>query len=541
MFRSLYLSLLLLLSFSITSVASASLELFELRVDSTNHAVIELKTGFTSANEIVQLVEARLDNVLIPITKQGERLWLSENPIEGGAHTLNLRLNVADKGQYQSVSAGIVNVNTDISIISQRLSSEQDPAIREQLIAERAQLYIERQDLMALQSGLKNLVVSENHIFELTVRGLNLVEIRNVACVTNINRDFATIITDSENYNLGERSLVTAGIDILPDNPNYEISVLAYFNNKAVVVNKLTDSEAVAFSPDLAEVGEFAWRVDLYLQDKNRALEYNEVILNLERSIDSTNRQIARERDQVLKDLLIQEKARLNQELQIVKRQLSDIRVKVDSQTASINVGEKGIDLKSFFASLLLKNSFNHENLHYVAGDTVEYSIQVISGFLGDDGEQELVVRGWLNGAKQKLVADGVYFYQGSSVIAEDASGEQAFISRLYLRSKVRSQSVRGGIAKAEVKLREYMHLRAGAYDTIMEQYYARKVTEMEKVIANYYRILEQMLDMVGYERNILTIEGTELPPITCSEEDVTAQFPDAGFRILIKEQTWHS
>ncbi len=531
MFRSLCLFSILVFSLLNQNFANAALELFELRLDGSSRAIIEMKSGFTSANEIIQMVDAKLDGSSIELVRQGDRLWLSHAPIESGDHTLNLRLNIADKNEYESVSSAIVNLNARISIIKQRLKSEQDPAVRKQLLAEHKELKVERRDLIVLQSGLKKQVISENHIFAVGESGL---QVQSVECVSGVGRAFGVLRVDSATYSLGDRGLLTVSTSILPDNENFEIAHIGYFSNKKVAVDKLTDSEAVAFSPDLTEIGEFSWKIDFYLQDRYKAIEYNEAILKLEKLIDSTNRQIARELDPVLKDLLIQEKAELNQELQIVKRQLNSIRVKVDSHTLDITVGEKGFELLSLFGSLLLKNSFNHANLIYRAGETVEYTIQVISGFIGNDGKQEIVIRGQLGGEKQSLVKESDYFYNGQTQLSEDAQGEQTFVSRLYVRSKVRADSVKVGIAKAEEKLIEYMHLRAEGRDTIMEQYYDRKVTEMEKVVANYYRILEQMLEQIAFEKTILTIDGSE-PPVECVEGDVTDQFVDDGFALAIR------
>ena len=323
--------------------------------------------------------------------------------------------------------------------------------------------------------------------------------------------NFVNLQSDEESYEVGEKALLTAHVKIGPMNPNYELYFKSSFGGANLAIDRITENEAVSFTPEFTEAGTFEWSVRVYMQDKNvaKALELSKA--NARAENERINSSLSHETDPEIREMLLEMRNRNNVIISKINAEMAANRRHLQTVILDVVVEEMDKCNKNESNSpiVLFNVKLDRPNYTYAVGERANF---VVTRFVDFDGNEkfEYVVRAkFENWTVSTLETDNDYVTSGQTFVFEpEHVGEKTLKVSLYIRKAVKAQNLRDGIAKAEKSRADYIILRNSyPHDPLRYEYYDLRVKRMSEVISNYYDALEEMLSFVTMEETVMFVQ----------------------------------
>ena len=318
--------------------------------------------------------------------------------------------------------------------------------------------------------------------------------------------EFLQLEANQTSYELGDRALLMAHVRIKPTNPNMELYFSSRFKGAHLAIDAISSEELVSFTPELDKAGTFEWVVYVYMQDKHVAESLQLSKIKLEQENIKIDQELVGETDPEVRELLLQMKARNNIIISKINSQIKTGRRLL--QTLKLNVVVNKLAVKSQEIPVLLDVKLDREDHTYYVGEQINFVVTRTCDLLGSES-LEYVLKAKLHNRIISLFAtDNEYITNGQSQVLETSqTGERVLSVSLSIRPKEKAENLRTGILMAQKKRAEYIELKNDCLnDSIRQDYYELKIRRMKEVVANYYEILESILDLVTTNESMVFI-----------------------------------
>lgn len=305
---------------------------------------------------------------------------------------------------------------------------------------------------------------------------------------------FARLTSDRSAYTVGQKAVLMAFLQTLPQNTSDEVYMTAKVNGVAVNITQLSNREWVSLSPVFGVAGNQDWEVSVYLEDKASALALNSSIAFCQNEIFQMQQKMASENDPDARAILQQIIDRDNASIATAQQQLAALRrlMEVDHLSIAVNPALEFSETALVDPMTLTLDSTNGQ---YAVGTKATLSIHVNPNYTGADGAMENVMAVDMDGVPLITNILGNKDFSAVTQIFTAANvGTHQFHVTLSIRSKAEASALRDAVGEAQTRLDGFQEDYNNSTDPLQRAYDQKQINDLAQVIAGLNTQLQAIL-----------------------------------------------
>ncbi|WII72089.1 hypothetical protein QJS83_16630 [Bdellovibrio sp. 22V] len=308
-----------------------------------------------------------------------------------------------------------------------------------------------------------------------------------------------TLESDNSSYGIGQRALLRAKINVKPNKPNQEVILVSTLDGNPLEVLSFSSRYGYSLTAQLSTVGMSNWTVRAYVQDKNKALEYEKIILYYQKENIDIEDALAKETDHEIRNYLTTTKIRNLAIINNTKARISENRIFLGQETLSFVVSfvvGQALGLNPY-----ARIESDRESQIYNVGERANFFAELLTDITSAEGYHEIYMDGKIESSgsmpelvvKMKRISEKTFSFQSPIFTSADL-GTRRFVVTVKTRPKKQADSIREAIRSVRDLKLQYQSAQNQSFDPMDKIYYQNRINMLQVYETNLPSHLNEIL-----------------------------------------------